>query len=171
MGGRKARLVVRGRSLLADHVKRMCDAGCREVIIAVHPDDVALSEHAVISTAPDAAGSLRVALAHAQYTHDVVVVTPVDAVPVRAYTLAALVERRATLGALAVVPTYDGTGGHPVVVARSALVALEAHESLRALLRSLGAIRVPVDDPRVITDLDTPSDVLTHTGKAPVFLV
>ena len=170
MGGRKARLLVDGQPLVVHHVRRLLDAGCVEVIAAVRPDDVALTLHAVASTAKDALGSLRVALARARLAHDLVVITPVDALPVRLKTLATLVEHAAR--ARAAVPTYDGAGGHPVVVWRHALDALDRHASLRELLRALGTrcARVPVDDADVTADLDTPADVMTHTSKAPVFL-
>jgi CTP:molybdopterin cytidylyltransferase MocA len=41
MGGRKARLLIAGESLLAAHLRRALDAGCSRIVAVVHPDDVA----------------------------------------------------------------------------------------------------------------------------------
>lgn len=172
MGGPKARLVAFGAPLLEAHVRRLEQAGCRDVVVAVREGDERLAPHTVVSSAPDPAGSLRVALAAARGgEHELVVVTPVDALPARVHTIRALV-RAARAPALAATPTFRRRGGHPVVVTRCALTALDDGRSLRDLLRALGErrVRVEVADAAVAVDLDEPADVLAATGAPPSFL-
>ncbi len=172
MGGRKARLVVGGEHLLAAHVRRLRLSGCDDVIAVVREGDEELAAHVVVSPAYDPAGSLRVALASIAEATDFVVITPVDVTPARVSTIRSLVDALAGPEADAATPIYDGRGGHPVVLRRGALDALERHASLRDLLRDLGPRRrrVVVDDPAVVTDFDEPSDVLAQTGASPTFV-
>jgi CTP:molybdopterin cytidylyltransferase MocA len=105
---------------------------------------------------------------------DALIVTPVDMLPAEARTLHALLACL-TGEALAVTPLYGGRGGHPVIARRAVLASYEAPiaraaiplslalplPSLREVLHELAdrRLRVEVDDPRVLGDLDTPSDV------------
>jgi molybdenum cofactor cytidylyltransferase len=62
-----------------------------------------------------------------------------------------------------VLPEYRGRGGHPVILkaaARRAVFELGPEEPLRRLLPYLGpqVRRVPVEDPGVIVNLNTPQD-------------
>jgi CTP:molybdopterin cytidylyltransferase MocA len=163
MGGSKARLVVSGVTLLERHVLGLFEAGCAEVLAVVHPDDASFAR-----TLPGGARVLAAStesqwesLTAALDTLDqptTLVITPVDMLPVTPHTLALLIA--AVSGEVrAATPIYRGRGGHPVVV-RSELLALPG-ESLRDRLTSAGArrARIAVDDPTVLTDLDTPADV------------
>jgi len=65
-----------------------------------------------------------------------------------------------------VVPLYAGTRGHPVgfpAHLRARLLALKGDEGARALLRDGGEpiVRVEVDDPGALRDIDTPEDLRT----------
>jgi molybdenum cofactor cytidylyltransferase len=65
-------------------------------------------------------------------------------------------ERRAPL----VVPTYEGRGGHPVLVDlrfRRELLSLPAERGLRALFDAHReeVLRLPVDSPYIVRDMDT----------------
>jgi molybdenum cofactor cytidylyltransferase len=65
-------------------------------------------------------------------------------------------------GAGAVVPVQGGRRGNPVGIARRhwpALQPLLGDRGARALLDSLGVTEVPVDDPGIHRDLDTPADL------------
>lgn len=58
------------------------------------------------------------------------------------------------------IPTFDGSGGHPVLVKPSVLPRIQSlapTDSLRTLFPTLGAgvVRVPVDDPGVQANVDT----------------
>jgi molybdenum cofactor cytidylyltransferase len=68
----------------------------------------------------------------------------------------------ATPGAI-VVPTWEGRGGHPVLLPEDCLdevLSLPPDRGLDAVVHRPGAVvvRLPVDDPAVLRDLDTPED-------------
>ena len=58
-------------------------------------------------------------------------------------------------------PCYKGRGGHPLWLPAALypeVLALPASASLRTLRESHPLLRIPVEDPGVLRDLDTPSD-------------
>jgi molybdenum cofactor cytidylyltransferase len=73
---------------------------------------------------------------------------------------------RAVLAAVpdggAAAPVYRDRGGHPVAVARALWPALAGAAALpegaRSVLRGR-TLRIPVDDPGVVADVDTPADL------------
>lgn len=73
-------------------------------------------------------------------------VTPVDVPPPRAATLRALLE-----GAGDAVPTWSGEDGHPVRLD-------PPHPPGRLDVRLRGARRLPVEDPEILYNLNTPAD-------------
>lgn len=91
---------------------------------------------------------------------------PVDHVSVRSETVRAIV--RACAAGAAVVPTYQGRGGHPACFGRALWPALaacmDAPEGARSVLRQLArdtpgrVLRVEVGDAGVLADIDTPED-------------
>lgn len=163
MGGPKARLLIGAETLATLHAQRLREAGCDEVVVVLRHGD-AIDATIAISSAPDPAGSLAIGLAAAR--GDPVIVTPVDVIPAHVDTIHSLVR---ALGAHdAATPRFQGRGGHPVVIRRSA-IALGT--PLRDVLEALGPRRVFVDvaDAAVVTDLDTPEDVVHATGAPPRF--
>lgn len=102
-------------------------------------------------------GSLQRGLAHAQAS--TVLVLPVDHPLVRPDTLRRLL---ATPGAW-VVPEREGRGGHPLKLADVALAAVLSAPPATPLrdvpaMTGLDVVRVPVDDPGVLWNLDRPED-------------
>jgi molybdenum cofactor cytidylyltransferase len=180
MGGSKALLTLDGESLLAAHAARLQQGGCARVVAVVRAEilgalGVVKDARLVVSDAEDQAGSLAVALReHRAPPDEIVVVTPVDAAPVGATTIARLVEAVAG-GAIAATPRYETKSGHPIACRRSVLEPYRGappYPPLRDVLRGLGDKRAHVDvgDPRVGVDLDTPDDVVKLTGQPPRFL-
>ena len=176
MGGPKALLLLDGMPLVELHVSRALEAGVEEVVVVASPDVaprlLSLRAGLTVATseAPDPFGSLAVGLgrlAPEPEDEDVVLVTPVDVLPARVETFAALLGA-IEAGAPAAVPVHEGRGGHPVALGRRAL-AIGGASTLREVLARAGATRVAVDDPRVVTDLDTPDDVVALTGAPPAF--
>ena len=169
LGGRKARLLVRGQPLWLLHVQELTAAGFNPIVVA-HPDDetsMAGEAWVVVSTEPDQAGSL--ALGVSAITSDVVLITPVDALPASRATLDRLVK---ALGPEvdAVTPTYRGERGHPVLVRRAVLdVYGRSRPPLREVLAGCRRVLVETDDPNVVTDLDDAARVLAATGEEPRF--
>ena len=129
----------------------------------------------LVSSAPNPAGSLAVAVRGAAIAQDaLVLVTPVDAAPASLATIEALVAALTeTPLALAATPRHGGKGATPSSATRrcSPRTGGGRPPPLRDVLRSLGGrrLRVDVDDARVLVDLDTPDDVLAWTGHAPGF--
>jgi molybdenum cofactor cytidylyltransferase len=90
------------------------------------------------------------------------VVALADMPRVRPQTIVALAGRLRA-GARIVVPVWNGQRGHPVGFAascRDELLALSADSGARALLERHAAdvVRVPVDDPGIVQDVDTKED-------------
>jgi CTP:molybdopterin cytidylyltransferase MocA len=177
MGGSKARLVIDGEPLARLHARRMREAGAHDVILVTRADVALLFTNdealrVVVSSAPDPAGSLAIGLAAATLDpEDVLLVTPVDALPPLLSTARALIDH-VLAGALAATPRHGGRGGHPVAIRASALHGfLERPVPLRDRLEALGPrrVRVDVEDPAVTSDLDTPEAVLERTGAPPRF--
>jgi molybdenum cofactor cytidylyltransferase len=76
-----------------------------------------------------------------------------------------------TAGAVAVIPSYNGQRGNPVVWARRFfpdLLRLEGDAGARALLRSFseGVVEVAVDKVAVTVDVDTPDDLAALNAQA-----
>ncbi len=114
------------------------------------------------------AGSLRTGLAALPHATAAAVILLADMPRVRTTTIDALVDAFDRLRPDAVVPTYDGRRGNPVLVGRSifpVLMQLTGDEGARRVIGG-GAHRVlplPVEDPGILIDVDTP-DALAALG-------
>lgn len=177
MGGPKALLSIAGTTLVEQHVARLAQVGCRVIAVLVPPvasarvakllqGEPAARVEAVTthSQAESLAAGLALLDRAGSTQHDVVVITPVDMLPARAATLRAL-STSLSEDLLAVTPRYRGQGGHPVFARRALLSPYSWPTSqplppLRDLLAEAASarLRVDVDDPRVLGDLDTPED-------------
>jgi molybdenum cofactor cytidylyltransferase len=76
-------------------------------------------------------------------------------------TLAALADALAA-GAEIAAPVMDGRRGNPVGFGRvhlPALLALEGDQGARRLLKTCPVTEIPVDDPGIFRDIDTPADL------------
>jgi molybdenum cofactor cytidylyltransferase len=181
MGGSKALLTLDGTSGVEAHASRLRDAGCRRVVAAVRASalgalGVVKNARLVVSGADDQAGSLAIALHEERaLPNDIIVITPVDAAPAGQATIERLIAE-VSKGALAATPRFEGKSGHPVACRKSVLEPYSkksaAYPPLRDVIRALGTARVRVDvnDPRVVVDLDTPEDVVALTGEPPRFV-
>jgi molybdenum cofactor cytidylyltransferase len=90
-------------------------------------------------------------------------VCPADLPALRAATVADLLQRREAAGAGLAVPVYRGRRGHPLAVAPALIPEIERLDAglgLRQLLdlHPHEVLRVEVDDPGCVSDLDTPHD-------------
>jgi len=184
LGQPKARLLIHGVPLALLHVRRAREAGCGRIVVVTRRADrewVGREAEVAVSEEAEQAGSLRVGVegmfggggGDGDGDGDWVLVTPVDALPARCETIARLFAATGD-GVDAVTPVVGGTGGHPVLLRASVLRRAYAGAAppLRDVLHGLGArrLRVEVGDPNVVTNLDTPADVLAATGAEPVFL-
>jgi molybdenum cofactor cytidylyltransferase len=94
--------------------------------------------------------------------------TLVDIPLVRTSTVAALLAAWRRDAAALVRPVHEGRHGHPVIFGRVLLDALRradpadgAKPTIRSFARD--AVNVPVDDPGVLIDFDTPDEYARHS--------
>jgi molybdenum cofactor cytidylyltransferase len=160
---------------LAAESRRVLVVTRRAIVISllgyVRPGIDLLASDAADELGP--AGSLAFAAPRLD-DEDTVVVTPVDTPPAKAETVAVLLAALAADPALlAARPVCHGRGGHPVVLRRAALDRYRQPNppTLRDHLQALGAAcaGVPVADPTVLIDLDTPADVMGTLQALPRF--
>jgi molybdenum cofactor cytidylyltransferase len=96
------------------------------------------------------------------------VMTLVDIPLVRAATVVSLLDTWERDRAALVRPFHEGRHGHPVIFGRAlldALVHADLTEGAKPVVRSFAreAVSVPVDDPGVLIDFDTPEEYARHT--------
>jgi CTP:molybdopterin cytidylyltransferase MocA len=170
MGRPKALLPLSGKSFLWHGVRALLDGGCDPVLVVVGPGDVAGAREAeragarVLTNADPGEGpitSLRLALAVLNASVRGLVYLPVDHPLVRAGTVRALLAAARSTRAPLVLPVHAAERGHPVVFDRALFPELAdptlAGGARTVTHRHLGeALLVEVDDPGVLTDIDTP---------------
>jgi len=157
-GGVETIVVVLGHR--ADEIREKLKG--RSVIFALNPDpesEMGASIAAGVQALPEASRATLIAL--------------VDHPAVPPTVVATLIENWQQ-GSRLIAPTWNGRGGHPVLVDlkfKPELLNLDATGGLRALFDShqTDVARVPVDSPYIARDMDTWDDYLTlHqevTGK------
>lgn len=158
MGRPKALLSVDGRPLLLRHLEAWSGRVRRTVVVlgaqaeriaAVLPIDVEV----VINEGWQHTGpreSLALALAGVS-AEQAVLITPVDVPPASPEVLDALLARGAPA-----VPTWEGADGHPVLAVAGHLHAALQVGTLKAAMAD--APRVPVQDPTILLNLNTPGE-------------
>jgi molybdenum cofactor cytidylyltransferase len=90
-------------------------------------------------------------------------VTPGDLPALRPATVGELLRRRAAAGAMLAVPVYNGRRGHPLAIAPALIPEIPGLDPGRGLhqlldLHAEEVLRVEVDDPGCVADLDVPED-------------
>lgn len=122
------------------------DAGCDVVFTANAERGMGASLAAGIEASDEAEGWI-VALAD---------------MPRIAVTTIETVARALDGGASIVAPFYQGQRGHPVgfgIAHRETLLSLDGDTGARSLLMSQSVMRLDVDDPGILRDVDTPEDL------------
>jgi molybdenum cofactor cytidylyltransferase len=159
-----------GRSFLRCIVDAANDVGASDAIVVVGPPHgEAVAQHArglscgvVVNAQPERGMASSVALGFAAL-RDVegAWLWPVDHPRVAPTTLRGLIS--ALMNHDAARPVYQGRGGHPPLIARSLFDRLAACADVeggaRSVLAAADTIDVPVDDPGVVRDVDTPRDL------------
>jgi molybdenum cofactor cytidylyltransferase len=183
MGRPKAFLEIGTETFLERAIASLSGGGCDPVVVVTGPAE--LPEPALIARLARASGartcsnpeprseqidSLRAALRELPDGVLAAVVLPVD-VPVSGPSaVSSVIGRfRDSAGSL-IVPTFDGRRGHPILIAARLFPEIlqeDLPEGVRSLIRShesdLG--EVPVDDPAVLLDVDTPWDYTEHLDR------
>ena len=175
MGRPKALLDFRGRPFAVRILEALEALDVKSRVVVLGPDAArirpSLATHdCIIVENPDLAGeaigSLRAALAALDAIRPSgVVAWPVDLPHVRVATLERLLEAYRRAGAPAVMPSFAERRGHPVIWDQALFPELLTSEAAtrhgaRAVLTAheQEIVTVPVDDPAVIDDLNTPED-------------
>ncbi len=175
MGRPKALLDFRGRPFAVRILEALEALDVKSRVVVLGPDAPrirpSLATHdCIIVENPDLAGeaigSLRAALAALEAIRPSgVVAWPVDLPHVRVATLERLLEAHRRTGAPAVMPSFAERRGHPVIWDQALFPELVTSDAAtrhgaRAVLTAheQEIITVPVDDPAVIDDLNTPED-------------
>jgi molybdenum cofactor cytidylyltransferase len=175
MGRPKALLDFRGRPFAVRILEALEALDLKARVVVLGPDAArirpSLATHdCIIVENPDlggeAIGSLRAALAALEAIRPSgVVAWPVDLPHVRVATLERLLEVHRRTGAPAVMPSFAERRGHPVIWDQALFPELLTSDAAtrhgaRAVLTAheQEIVTVPVDDPAVIDDLNTPED-------------
>lgn len=178
MGQPKPLLRVDGSTFLERAVHLLREAGCTYVV-AVVTDDLWIERLADVSGAAvvindaeqsEQIDSLRLGIANLPEDSDAALVLPVDFPRVAAATVALLVQKAAASDAPIVNPSYNGVAGHPVVFASRIfpeLLAPDLPAGARAVMDAHAheALAVPVDDPGILADVDTPGDYQKYVER------
>lgn len=123
------------------------ELGCEVVVCERAGEGMAASLVCGVRHAQDADGWL-IALADMPY--------------VQPATMAALARAVAPDGAAIAAPVHGGRRGNPVAFGRAhlpALLALEGDQGARSILKNNPVNELAVDDPGILQDIDTPSDI------------
>jgi molybdenum cofactor cytidylyltransferase len=167
MGGPKPAMAVQGQPMVARVLATAVAAGLPALVVTgAHRAAVeaAIGNAAHIHAADHDRGlshSLRAGVEAVPAGWRAVLVLLADMPFIRPDTLVVLASALAA-GAPAVVPVSAGRRGNPAGFARALfprLLALDGDRGAGALLDALGVTEVPVDDPGIHRDIDTPADL------------
>jgi molybdenum cofactor cytidylyltransferase len=167
MGGAKLAMAVEGVPMLARTVGQVRQAGLPLLVVTgAHLDAVraVAGDQPMVHAQAHAEGfaeSLKAGLRAAPEDWAAALVVLGDMPFVHPETLRMLADALAA-GAPAVVPIQAGQRGNPAGFARATwpqLLALHGDKGARPLLDRLGVQEIPVDDPGIHRDIDTPEDL------------
>jgi molybdenum cofactor cytidylyltransferase len=172
MGRDKAFVLWEGRTFVEAVAGNLHAAGCRPVMIVAAPAmEVPLREllpDAQIVTNPDPDSemleSLRIGLRALPGLGETVMFSPVDVPAFRPETVRRILLAARRQPGRVVLPEYDGKTGHPVALPCrlvDGLLAWKGEGGAAGYLRSQpeNVVRLPVRDPGVTKDADTPEDL------------
>ncbi|HXN41835.1 MAG TPA: nucleotidyltransferase family protein [Myxococcaceae bacterium] len=176
MGFSKALLeFAEGETFLLHLAGVFASSGCEVLAVTGHEGARVAAAHPALATVENdrwndgQLSSARVGIARALAAKaSVVLVHPVDAPAIGAATVRILLSR--CTARRATVPAYLGKAGHPLLLPRACaekVLSLESAGSLEAALSSIGLDTVPVDDPGVVLNLNTPEDYQRAFGRPP----
>lgn len=182
MGRSKALLDAAGTPFLARVVDALEGGGCGEVIVVVRAADSPEAKLArdagaqvVMNADPDEGPitSIRAALSSQSDPPEAIVVLPVDHPGVHRDTVRALLRAsQERPDAPVVVPRHGSRRGHPALFRSAVFPELEDPAldggARTVVRRDPGRVlEVPVDDPGVVGDIDTPEDYRNAFGRLP----
>jgi molybdenum cofactor cytidylyltransferase len=169
MGSPKALLPYEGRSFL-DRMLDSFTAACDTVAVVTAPDAEPIRKLCesrgipiVINPAPER--GMLTSLQSALAAHDAggYLFSPVDYPALLPETVKAIVDAFRREPRPVIVPLYSNCHGHPVCISREVardILALPPEASARDAIhvRASGTLYLPVNDPGILRDVDTPAD-------------
>jgi len=178
MGRPKLLLPFRGEPLVAAVVNALRAGGVEGIVLVTAADDEELREWArqagvatAVNPAPERGmlSSIQEGIATLGGADvlarrgDVLLVSPADLPRLNPRSVAELLRRMAEEDAPIAVPVYQGKRGHPLALAPALIpeiLHLDPGIGLKQLRDRHEAelLEVPVDDPGVVADVDTPAD-------------
>jgi CTP:molybdopterin cytidylyltransferase MocA len=176
MGEPKALLDAGGMSFLARVLSSLGEGGAAPLLVVVrdlqNPVAVAarqLGAEVILNPDPSAGpiSSLQVGIRSLPEQAPAVFFAPVDHPLFSPETVRALIRSFEESGAPLVVPSFEGWRGHPVLFGRALfpeLLGTDLTEGARTVVRRYLAdrLQLPVNDPGVLADIDTPEEYRTH---------
>ncbi len=171
-GKLKALLMFEGKTFLERIMATMSEAGIGELVVVLGAEHekierkVRLKNVRVVinkSWEEGQLSSLQLGIRKLSPESEGVLFTLVDHPLVKSSTYVTLVERWKKDRGRIVVPTFMGRKGHPTILPHRLYPMIlegELPEGARSVIRSEGdsVAFVPVDDPGVVQDVDTPED-------------
>jgi len=162
-----------GRTFLEASAGILMAAGARPLAATVPPRHAGhevpgLRQIPLPESGMDMLASLRWGLRHliSDTSWERVVVLPVDHPLVAPETI----RRLGTLEAEAAIPSSSGRRGHPTALGRDIATAIARGElagaSLREILSSVETVEIPVDDPGVVANCNTPQALRDALSRA-----
>lgn len=166
-----------GRSFLQSLASTFGKAGCTIIGVIGKDADAVRDQHPAVHLVENERwqdgqlSSVKAGLEEAfEEGAEVVLIHPVDMPALRASTLKSLIK---ALGdsVEGLRPEYEGASGYPIVLSRAAAERLRDKDSgeiqLEGALRGVQLRRVPVKDPGVVVNINTPETYERLFGSAP----
>jgi molybdenum cofactor cytidylyltransferase len=160
------------RPLVAAAFDAIAPACCAMVVVVGHEAESVLAalgdrtfQSVRVSSDAEMIASVKAGLSTALAIHPTadVLLHPADHPEVCRETIEFLIRASAEQAGRAVMPEHDGQGGHPVVIPAEMVYGILDFAGAGGLRQYWldhpdACVRLPVDDPGVILDLDVPSD-------------
>lgn len=181
MGTQKALLDAGGRSFLARVLASLKEGGAHPLLVVVRDQEGSVAREAranggiAVLNADPASGpisSLQAGIRSLPENAAAVLFAPVDHPLFGRDTVRALLRGFRETGAPLVVPAFEGWRGHPVLFGRSLFPELleeNLPDGARTVVRRYleERLQVEVDDPGILSDIDTPEDYRKHFPGKP----
>jgi len=175
-GGPKDALRIGDRTFLQAILRTLADAGVGTVRVVVAPGNSPAGVECLrLVVNPDPSrgmlSSVQCGIEALPPGVGAALLWPVDHPLAGAATVRALEAAWRTSGAPVVVPVHAGKRGHPALFAAAVfpdLLKAPRDEGARAIvLAHADRVELPVDDPGVLADIDTPDDYARARGERP----
>jgi len=170
MGRAKLELDLGGRTVFERSLSALLDSPADRILVvqpAAGVPGVPATDRVQVVTNPHAeegmASSIRAGMAALPEGTRAVLIALADKPLLKAETVTMLINRFHRGGVPIVYPTYQGSQGHPVLLASelfAELEQLEGDSGAKSLLRKFveRAVEVETDDAGTLLDIDTPED-------------